>query len=90
VPQTVAWLRYCPFGSLWLLNKFLSSGSQVEVSETSGGSGSARGYGSSGVGAGVNAGAGGGLQELVAQDEAREWCAAVVPSIYTFVQKHYW
>ncbi|KAK3492232.1 GPI mannosyltransferase 2 [Neurospora hispaniola] len=90
VPQAVAWLRYCPSGSLWLLNKFLSSGSEVEVSETSGGSGSARGYGSSGVGAGVNAGAGGGLEELVAQDEAREWCAAVVPSIYTFVQKHYW
>ncbi|EAA29338.1 glycosyltransferase family 76 protein [Neurospora crassa] len=90
VPQTVAWLRYCPSGSLWLLNKFLLSGSQVEVSETSGGSGSARGYGSSGVGAGVNSGAGGGLEELVAQEEAREWCAAVVPSIYTFVQKHYW
>ncbi|KAK3503404.1 GPI mannosyltransferase 2 [Neurospora crassa] len=90
VPQTVAWLRYCPSGSLWLLNKFLSSGLEVEVSEASGGSGSARGYGSSGVGAGVNAGAGGGLEELVAQDEAREWCAAVVPSIYTFVQKHYW
>ncbi|EGO54715.1 hypothetical protein NEUTE1DRAFT_88303 [Neurospora tetrasperma FGSC 2508] len=90
VPQTVAWLRYCPSGSLWLLNKFLSSGLEVEISEISGGSGSAHGYGSSGVGAGVNAGAGGGLEELVAREEAREWCAAVVPSIYTFVQKHYW
>lgn len=100
VPQTVAWLRYCPSGSLWLLNKFLSlspgttsSASGVGVSGTSGvsGSGSARGYGGSGVGAGVSVGADtGGLEGLVAQEEAREWCTAVVPSIYTFVQKHYW
>ncbi|KAK1775088.1 GPI mannosyltransferase [Copromyces sp. CBS 386.78] len=87
VPQTVAWKRYCPSGSLWLFNKFLSTSSGVEaVSGTSGGS--ARGYGGSGVGAGVSAD--GGLDGLVTQEEAREWCTAVVPSIYTFVQKHYW
>ncbi|KAK3401573.1 GPI mannosyltransferase 2 [Sordaria brevicollis] len=91
VPQTVAWMRYCPSGSLWLLNKFLSSssgGGGVEVSETSDVSGSG-GYGASGVGAGVSAD-GGALEGLVAREEAREWCAAVVPSIYTFVQEHYW
>lgn len=89
VPQTVAWLRYCPSGSLWL-SKFLSPG----VSGTSGvfggsGSDSAVGYGASGVGAGVRADDGG-LEGLVAQEGAREWCTAVVPSIYTFVQEHYW
>ncbi|KAJ4413580.1 ER membrane glycoprotein subunit of the GPI transamidase complex-like protein [Neurospora sp. IMI 360204] len=89
-PQTVAWLRYCPSGSLWLSNKFLSSSGVEAVSGTSGVSGNTGGYGGSGVGAGVSAGAGGGLEDLVAQEEAREWCGAVVPSIYTFVQKHYW